>query len=573
MSTYLYGKLTKSKFYTPTRTYSHITTFPNNLKVNTYLPILYADSIKVFYKSPVFNSYVLSVEENVTKIFSYDDKLTIIKKTNLDDSKLYTVKIINETDTLRVCEIYSFDQCFVGKITDGKLEMRKNRYFVNTIFGVHPCILQNNTLKKKIDVKIWKMEGNKMMFVEINNPVSGHYEVNVDDIRENFVLVSKDNVRGVIICNNIDEVAHNIIVDKEIAQNVNEKENSNRNCDNDNDPKKRKLNKNDKYTGNTKTALVYVKEELLGFYIFDFVKKIKINDQIEALITERLKDRLVLKFQTYTGFIKLENVKTNAKNYITGKIIDFDGVSFELSQIQAISISFNEKIEEEEIINKPKFDAIDDIYDKIKKYTEFKRFDNITELYYKTIGTLSTEDQNNLTIVYINVLCLRHSYDEITTIEIIKELKKILKWCTNIEQIGLNTNIIEVIEYIYKKEKTRKLYSHLLEQYFINDKDTTNLIKNNIDFISLSIKYIYKYDTNPKLVVEKIIDNSFEGWKSYIENDTNKRLLFRRVVNMKWKTHEMKEWFRMWMKFEKDEGGNVDEVREKAIEFVKNNKK
>lgn len=578
MNTYLYGKLTRNKFYTPARTYTHNTSFPAHLKINTYHPVLYTDKIQIFYTSPIFNTYVISVEENVTKLYSQDEKLTIIKKVDLLDSKMYTVKIVNETDTLRICEIYEYDQCFVGKQIEGKLEIRKNKYFVITPFGIHPCILQNNIIKKKIDVKIWKMEGNKMMFVEINNPIKGQIEVNINEIRDNIILVSKDNIRGVIISNILDEFSSDkICVNKENMLKTDKLyDNLRKGNHNKIKTKKRKIILHDadnKEKNELKTLLVYVREELLGFYIFDIVKKIKINDQIEAVIISKLDDRLVLKYQTYNGFIKLENIRTNVKNLITGKIIKIDNDGFEISQIQGISISFDEKIDSEEIVEKNSSDTINDIYNKIKKFAEFKRYDNITDLYYKIISSLSTVDMNNLTIVYINVLFLRHSNDEISTHEIINELKKTLKWCTNVEQIGLNTNSLEIIEYIFKKTKTRKLFYHLLKQSFINRKDTFNLIKNNLEYISSSIELIYKYDKNPKLIVEKVIDNSFEGWKGYIENESNKRVLFRRVINMKWKTNEMKEWFRMWMKYEKEKGNNVDEVREKAIEFVKNNKK
>ncbi|KAK6090952.1 hypothetical protein P3W45_000197 [Vairimorpha bombi] len=507
MTTYVYGKLTKTKFFTPNRAYTHSTSFPVSLNVNSNHPCLITkDSVQVFYNSPVFNSYVTVFEEEVSKLYSVDGKTTIIRS-KVDLDTLYTFRVIEETKSIRVCELMKYDEMlWVGRNTYGKLLMSNRKCEVNTPIGRGECILQNNKHPKTIKVKLWKVEDENLFFVEIDNPIKDSIEVHVDEIKDNCMRV-------------------------------------------------------------------FVKEELLGFYIFGVSSDLVLNSFVEVSVLGQTDDKLILKYQDYTGFIKLNNVdpeffsSTRKSKSLKGRIIEIKGGQFELSQEQKISVPFD--IDDPEISSEsvdlednalPNIDTLSDILNLIKKLTENKKYDEVHETYYKYINTLSSNDRDNLSIVYCNFL-------EYIGDDVVKEIKKISKHCTDkfIEKVGLSSTKDDVIEYCYNKIKTRDLYAKYLEMCYQTNKEIKNY-----PYMDIAVDMIYKYENNPRIEVEKIIGNSKCGWMAYLENekDEYKRLLFRRVVNLKWKVSDMKEWYRMWMNFEKEEGGNVDEVRSRAKEFV-----
>ena len=295
MSTYIYGKLTKSRFYTPNKTYSHKISFPVGMIINHYVPCKIDDTnqLQVFYVSPVFNSYLTVAEENVYKLYALDNKMTITK-TAIEPNKLYTFRIIEETNSLRVCEIYKNDILWVGKKTTGKIKLNKKNCEVITPFGRGECLLQNNSYIKNLNVILWKIQNDKMWFVEVDNPVTGNIEVTIDSVRDTFILVSNENIRGLLF----------------------------KTTDNDLEDTKREK----------KVLRVYVKEELLGFYIFDVYSDLVLGEYIEATVVKKTDSHLLLKYQSHNGIISNGNVDPlifNKKfSKIKGKIINITDGKF-----------------------------------------------------------------------------------------------------------------------------------------------------------------------------------------------------------------------------------------------------
>ncbi|WUR02076.1 ribosome biogenesis factor RRP5 [Vairimorpha necatrix] len=535
MPTYIYGKLTKSKFYTPHRTYSHKTSFPQKMHINKYLPCVLDDSnnLQVFYNSAVFNSFLTIEEEEVYKLFSKDNKTTITK-TKIEPNTLYTFKVIEETNSLRICEIFKYDINWVGKHTTGKIKHQKKKNEIITPIGKGECVLQNNKHNKQVSAILWKIKDDKMFFVEIDNPVKDAIEVTVDTVRENFLMVSNENIKGIVFTNEINEY----------------------------DDIKRKK----------KTIKVYVKEELLGFYIFEILSAININDYIEAKVVKKLDNKYTLEYQTYSGFINTTNMdqfmsNNNKAMTIKGRIINIKDGEFELSQVQNISVPFDAVVSESEEIEEDEelecSGTLMDLLASIKRYTEDKKYKEVRELYYKHINTLNSTDKDNLSLVYCNFL----QYTTSDTTDLIKEMKKVVGHCSDkfLDKVGSVSDNFEVIEFCYKKKLSRELYTKYIDMCYKLGKKITDY-----NYMDVAVDYIYKYEDTPRIKTEKIIGNIKPGWIKYIENETQdyKRILFRRVVNMDWKVGDMKEWYRMWMQYEKENNGNVDEVRTRAKEFV-----
>lgn len=538
MSTYIYGKLTKSRFYTPNKTYSHKISFPVGMIINHYVPCKIDDTnqLQVFYVSPVFNSYLTVAEENVYKLYALDNKMTITK-TAIEPNKLYTFRIIEETNSLRVCEIYKNDILWVGKKTTGKIKLNKKNCEVITPFGRGECLLQNNSYIKNLNVILWKIQNDKMWFVEVDNPVTGNIEVTIDSVRDTFILVSNENIRGLLF----------------------------KTTDNDLEDTKREK----------KVLRVYVKEELLGFYIFDVYSDLVLGEYIEATVVKKTDSHLLLKYQSHNGIISNGNVDPlifNKKfSKIKGKIINITDGKFELSQIQQISVPFDiqnisdsEDVKEDTEIS----NTLTDILNLIKKYTEGKRYKEVTDIFYKHINTLNSTDKDNLCLVYCNFL----QYTIQDKHLLLKEIKKVFKLCSDklIVKLGLVSDNIDIIEYCYRKSTNKDLYKKYLEMCYKLDIEVTDY-----SYLDVAINFIYKYEDMPRIKTEKIVGNNKAGWISYINNedDDYKRILFRRVVDMKWKINDTKEFYRMWMQFEKEHNGNVEEVRTRAKAFVENIKK
>lgn len=72
--TYLYGEVFKEKFSTPDKVYK-IAPLPVEC---SYCPARLVDeSIEIFYAGTIFNTYVVSEEDRVCVLKSFDDKTTI----------------------------------------------------------------------------------------------------------------------------------------------------------------------------------------------------------------------------------------------------------------------------------------------------------------------------------------------------------------------------------------------------------------------------------------------------------------------------------------------------------------
>ncbi|KAM0688216.1 rRNA biogenesis protein rrp5 [Conglomerata obtusa] len=119
-SIYQIGPIHKCKHYTPFNS-SH---FPELTSINTphYYPTY---NQKIIYTNLIFNSYVITVEEQFCTLFAADGKLTIVN-TLIERNVLYTFKIESENEYVRVAKVYQFEcESSVGYISIGRVRKYK----------------------------------------------------------------------------------------------------------------------------------------------------------------------------------------------------------------------------------------------------------------------------------------------------------------------------------------------------------------------------------------------------------------------------------------------------------------
>ena len=128
-SIYLYGEVFKDKFVIPGQAFK---IEPMKFDCKMCPAKLVGGKIEIFFNSPIFNTYVLSSEEQVCTLFSLDEKLTIMKR-KLQNNTLYTVKTVKEDANMREVEIYNFDEStFPGYRTSGTVQIRNNEPYILT---------------------------------------------------------------------------------------------------------------------------------------------------------------------------------------------------------------------------------------------------------------------------------------------------------------------------------------------------------------------------------------------------------------------------------------------------------
>ncbi|KAI5151721.1 hypothetical protein ENBRE01_2336 [Enteropsectra breve] len=537
--TYLYGEVYNSKFSTPEKAYP-VEELP--VKCTECPAKLVNGKIEIFFSGPIFNTYVLSVEENVCVLKSYDDKITIIHG-RLPEHQLVTVKTVKEDDNKREVAIFTWNELFPGYMSDGTLSLDKKNPVVTTPLATGSVRLQNNEQKPNFECLLYKIENNEYSFVEINNPVE-RTTVNIVKDMRGTKIGENGFVRGVVL-----------------------------NC-----------------SAQNTAVSVYAKRVLLGRYIF-------VEDINEGTATVDLVGKIgqfyKVEYKGFTGICRDKKVSKKMKGIISnikGNMFDFTQRGIEESELDApaeniekrdnnelkvIEKRKNNDVEntkvrktegfEETVVSVPvaitSEDQIED--DQLKAVAYIKHMmeqnTNVVPLFKKYMMSLKNKDY--ICLAYIKYLVEKDMLDE-------AELRKTLRLggAKLSSKIADAVDITWVHEYIYKNNKSKKLFFKLLEK----SEDKEKFIKDSPLYMDAGIEFVYKNMKNPRVTVEKVIDGKLSSWKAYLncEKGDYKRAIFRRMADMSFKKDEMKEVFRLWLEFEESANGNVDEVKERAREYV-----
>lgn len=547
---YVYARYNKKKFHALGKSYSF-----EQLPVDvSFCPLkLVDDKVEVFYPGVIFNTHVLSFEENVVILKSYDDKLTFIKKnsigscscdkdlskklkkpihsaedaipgcsTNVDQTKLYTVKVVSEDESTREVEFYRFDEFFPGLRTKGTLEIVEGLPVVHTTYGSGPIILQSNEFKKDVECVLVKMDSHNT-FAEVGNPIERVTVKVVKDLKNNKI-VENGNIKGILLgCR-----------DKKMGEEVD----------------------------------VFVKDVYPGSYAF--VEDIKPGVAVVELVT---RSGGVSKVQ-YKGFIG-ECTDKKVSKTMKGVIYDIQGNTFKFRQesgeepeirrteeFETVYVSKKLRVLSENDIKNDQLRAIEYIKSVISGSTHKKDEEHrIIDLFNKYI-TLCT-DRDHLCLFYLQYLITTGHVSESEISRIVKITGKRFP-----RHASLALNDLDAIRSIFNRKKSLAGFLKLMP---VSD---INFIKNNKEFLRSSIDYIYSNMENPRIVVESVIDNSFGSWIEYLKKESGnyKRNLFRRMSKMSFRKNDMKSLFKMWLEFEESCSGNVEEVHALAEEFVEKHK-
>ncbi|AFM98427.1 hypothetical protein EHEL_060540 [Encephalitozoon hellem ATCC 50504] len=566
-STYLYGRILNRKFIAPSGSYE---IEPLNMASGMH-PVRYNGKIEVFYVSPIFNSYLVSREENVNVLFSVDGKVTITND-EVDKDVLYTFRVVRETDDLRVAEIYKFDTFYPGFKTTGEVKWKKDNdgrmvYNVETRYGSGTLLLQNNDVKGVVSVVLYKKD-KQLHFVQVDDPVSGVLKMTVvSAVSGNSYGVRNGNIRGFLVASNGYKAGD--------------------------------------------TVECVVRRVGLGNYMFAEYAELKIGSTIEARVKDYGRDRIYLEYEGHEGYMMMsESARKRYGEYVRGVLYDIkDGVflmstkrtsglkeaeegvnlsvPFDISDVEDESSSTVE--EDEGSVSKSlnaerkrsKAVTEEDILMDIRahpgeampviKYIQYKieigEEGGPGKVFYEFLPKIEGEEKDKLCISFVNYLMF------VKDTECLKTIRRLAKICSPrfLDVVASNTDDIQVLKFYFEKTNTKKSFRMYLDVLFKADKEEAmRLVEKHKEFLSISIGMIYKYCDSPRAWVEKLLVDKKDVWISYIRNEKGAylRSLYRRVVDKKWKVSDMKEFYKMWLEYEKENNGNVEEVKLRAKEYV-----
>lgn len=504
---YLFGVYNKKKLHCLGRAYPF-----EKLQVDVVqCPFKLVDNkAEILFAGPIFNSYVISIEEKVSILKSFDEKLTFSKEILLKDT-LYTFKVLNEDEKTREVETFKFDEKFPGFTAKGQISVENNKTYFTSKYGKGIILMQSNDIKKETEAMIAKIGSDGITYVEVNSPVERATVTIVKDLN-NIKIVENNNIKGILINSS-----------KKIKDSVN----------------------------------VFVKNVYPGSYCF--VEDI-VAGPAEVQLVEKCDGFYKVKYKDFFGICKDKKVNKVMK----GTIFDISGATFKFKQtaeetrsedFETVSVSKKIKVNSEDDIEGDQYKAIE----YIKKKIESGEDDEVHNLFTKHINKIKQNEY--LCVFYLQYLITKNKANETQVAKIISK--------SNSRFPAVASNMIEdknVIEIIFKKTPTLEGFKKLLQ----SKEDKIPLMKKNPQYLSYSIDYVYENISNPRVVVESIMDNTFKHWLAYSrkEEGNYKKNLFRRMSKMKFKQNELKQLFKEWEQFELSNGGNTDEVYQLSNEML-----
>ena len=507
---YKFATYNKRKMHTMGRAY-HFDEAPVEI---SECPIkIVNDRAEIFFNGSIFNTYVLSIEEKVTVLKSFDDKLTFIKE-KLRENILYTVKIVSEDEKTREVYIFQFDEFFPGFKTKGKISVSNNKVIFTCKQGTGPILLQTNEVKKEVEAMLVHLDSDGPAFAEINNPIDRTTVTVIKDLN-NMKIVENQNIKGILIgCK-----------DKKVGTEVN----------------------------------VFVKNVYPGSYCF--VEDI-IPGYAEVQLIGKQGNFYQVKYRDFIGECRDKKVSKTMR----GMISNIKGNTFQFKQgnpeteertkdFESLSVAKKAKVNNEKDIKDDEMNAIEFIKQQIEARMDAKA------LFVKYMSSLKEHD--SLSLFYLKYLSDIGEISQKIVDKIVNESSKSFPSLAN----GMLEDE-KLIRMIFNKSKSLSGFQKLLNL----EDDKTKFIKENMPYFSYSISYIYDQMNSPRVVVESVIDKNYKNWILYVNKESGnyKRNLFRRMAKMNFKKHEMLEVFKHWLEFEESVGGNVEEVHLAKEEFIKN---
>lgn len=565
-STYLYGRVLDRKFIAPSGSYP---IEPLGMVAGMH-PARYDGKVEIFYAAPIFNSYLVSREEDVNVLFSADGKVTV---TNDDVARdvLYTFKVTKETSDLRVAEIYKFDVFYVGFKTSARVRWESSKEgrvvcSAETRYGTGPLMLQNNSVGDVASVVLYKKD-KQLHFVQVGDPIKGVVEMTVVSAKTRGSYgVKNGHVRGFLISDN----AHGV--------------------------------------GDAVRCVV--KEVCLGNYMFAEHVEPAIGAIIEAKVKRSGKRKVLLEHGGCKGYMLFsESICKRQRRYVKGIVYDIrDGVflmSTKRMPVQGpeggvdLSVPFDccdqedvpcasvpeGKMETSKTLaaerRRAKAVTEEDVLMDIKahpgeampviKYIQYKieigEEEAPRQIFDRFLPLVEGEEKDKLCISFVNYLMF------VKDAECLRTIKRLSKMCSQkfLDVVASNTEDGEVLKLYFERTGTKRSFRMYLDSLFkACEKDAMRAAEAHKEFLAVSIDLMYKHCESPRPWVEKMLVDKKDVWMSYIRNESGAYLrgLYRRVVERRWKVADMKEFYKMWLEYEKENDGNVEEVKLRAREYV-----
>lgn len=609
---YQFGPIYKAQLHTPFKQFS--------VQCPVQSPFKYPiQNSSLFYVGPIFNSYVKTVEETFSTLFSADGKLTIIKE-KIQPDVLLTFKIVSENSSLRVAEVYKFeDPDFVGFVSKGRVRCIKKKYKFSVNGVSHDFLpLREYYDGEEVTALLIEHDGTKKVFRPIKIDTA-FFNAKIYKYDDKFFFCKNDFIYGILAKKELNREAK---VDDILKVRI-QKENNYKFVFTTHEGGL-EISQQPSMSNTGEETLYAINKEIKSFTHQNNMENPEPFAFTEGSIHEALIRNvhavhgtfvsvdgfigIMKKGETSKGFVIDIQMHLCGRSTIKGVMynIDRDNRSFMFSirkyeDIMGIEEENNNgPLPDEEIstcgdentveniwpgTNKrvktggndssfiPKFE---DIYN-AKGFKDWSSnefiIQNIQE--FRSFLESNIETDTSLVKIYIQVL-LHLDIDVYTMVK--KHFKNeslfsiLFKKCLSSLSIEATQNILKLHFSRFKTPDSFKRYFSFL---LSNKSEDPSLLK-NIEYPKEAVEAIYRVVPNEaRARVEQFIGSDKIVWECYLEQekaDTQYcRNLFRRVTAMKWKAGDAKTWFKKWLEFEKDkeEEGYCEEVKEKARLFVK----
>ncbi|KAF9764465.1 hypothetical protein NGRA_0546 [Nosema granulosis] len=538
---YVFGKIVKKKLVTPYKSWE----IDLDLKAD-FLPVkILGEKVEIFSKNRIFNSYVLSEEENLRTLFSVDSKLTVTGE-EVEKGRIYTFVVEKEDDLVRRVSLFKFDCLYPGTRTVGRVLKKKNKLVVSTIYGEGELVLQNNTYGKKIEVLLYRKD-ETLHFVQVDCPVESKVSLKVDSYSSGYYTVSDRNIRGIL------------------------------------------FSKSKYKVGDTVECIP--KDNNLGFYIFKENDTKKDTNDTKKDTNDTKKDTNDTKKDTKDTKNDTKDTKNDTKDTKNDTMKDTKNdtpitptVPFDIptdNEDSTSSTTANINVDLSLERKRSKISTDEDYFMEIKarpgkalpilKYFQFlvesSKIEEAKRVFWEYSSSLTGREKDDLSIAFVNFLIYSSEKD------LLKTVKKLSKTCSEkfLRVVSSNTDDLSIVKLYYSTSPNRLSFRRYLEVLFTaNPKEAYSLVEANPKYLDISIPFLYSYKDSPRIRIESLISKNKEAWLEYLKNESGdyKRHLFRRVVDLNWNQKEMKEFYKLWLDFEIQENGNIEEVRNRAKEYV-----
>jgi hypothetical protein len=189
------------------------------------------------------------------------------------------------------------------------------------------------------------------------------------------------------------------------------------------------------------------------------------------------------------------------------------------------------------------------------------------KIFNEHLPRLEGKEKDDLCISYVNYLL--YMKDK----EVSSCVRRLAEICSPsfLEAVASSTEDLGILKMYHEKHRDKRSFRMYAERMILTDREAGyKMLSEEKDFLGLLVDLLYKHYDEPRKRVEKALVDKKEMWIAYLRNESGSYLrgLYRRAVDRRWRVAEMKEFYRMWLEFERESGGNVEEVKLRAREYV-----